>query len=355
MSDQFANLKMKRIIIHQIFERNESREMQQPRYNSTLSILDSTALSVLQARITDVLGHNSHSIELEVVRTSPSDVFSIATRMIYADEQGFISESKKAADKLAEAQTTRTIPGGILVVFNGTVGPSNDNCVGFIKAEIHEGFSVEQSSTDLLLKFLTDLCLTPQQKLYKIGIFIEKVKPESSETHRIPQEFKVFVYDQNMNTNTTSGAALYFYEVFLGCAFSPSAKKLTMDFYYHTKDFIDQLPLHDEEKVDLHSALYSYLKVSQSNVVDTTEFGDQYLTPEQKDDYCSFMEQNEFPTNAVPKDITLIQSKLRKRKIVFSSNVSLTAPSDNFNDLVQIMGHEGSKTLLKIEGFISEQ
>jgi len=355
MSNQFANLLINRVIVHQVFERTETREIQIPRYNNSLANLDTNALIILQNRIIDVLGHNSHSVEMEIVRTPDGDTFSIAAKMLDTDDQEFILKSQNIAYRLAEAQTARNIPGGVVVVFDGTVGSNSDRYIGFIKAEIHEGFSLRQNSEQLLLELLSDLCLTPQQKLYKIGMFIEKESATEPNAPRTAEQFNAYVYDQNMNVTTTAGAAIYFYESFLGCKFSPSDKRWTMDFHSHTKDYIDNLNVPDEKKVELQSALHSYLKVSQSNVVDVSAFGDEYLTPEQKDDYCSYMEANEFPSHAVAKDISLIQNKLKKRQITFSSNVSLSAPSDNFDELVEIIGHEGTKTTLRIEGFIKGQ
>lgn len=355
MSNQFANLHINRIIIHQIFERDDNREIQQPRYNDLLTVLDPTASSVLQNRIIDVLGHHSHSVEMEIVKADEVDTFGIMAKMLDSNEIDFIERSKSIAYRLAEAQTSKNIPGGVVVIFSGTVGAASNRYIGVIKAEIHEGFSLRETAEQLLLYFLSNLCLTPQQKLYKIGMLIELEHSQNLTTTRTPDEFKVYVYDQNMNVSTTAGAAFYFYGTYLGCRFSPSDKKFTLDFYNHTKEFIDVLPIEDEEKVDLQSALYTYLKTSQSNVVDVTEFADQYLSPEQKDEYCERMESSEFPTHAISKDLSLIQTKLKKRRITFSSNVSLSAPSDNFDELVQIVGKEGTKTTLRIEGVIKEQ
>ena len=46
----------------------------------------------------------------------------------------------KYADKLADAQQAKNLPGGILVVFSGTVGPASHPFVGVIKAEKQSGF-----------------------------------------------------------------------------------------------------------------------------------------------------------------------------------------------------------------------
>lgn len=138
MSNQFTNLLINRIIVHQIFERNENREIQEPRYNTSLTSLDPSALSILQNRIIDVLGHNSHSVEMEIVKIAVSDTFGIAAVMLDADDEEFILKSQSISYKLAESQTARNIPGGVVVVFDGTIGSDSNRYLGFIKAEIHE-------------------------------------------------------------------------------------------------------------------------------------------------------------------------------------------------------------------------
>jgi hypothetical protein len=66
MSVSFANLVIEKIILHQIYERNEAREIVAPFYSQTLTNLDVRGLNVLQERIVDALGNNSHSIEMNI-------------------------------------------------------------------------------------------------------------------------------------------------------------------------------------------------------------------------------------------------------------------------------------------------
>ncbi len=356
MTSDFRNLKIQRMIVHKIFKRDENGQIVEPVYNNGLSKeLDSVGKSELQNRIITALGSNSHSIEMNISNLETGTTPDILTQMLYSNEQDYVSKSKKVAYKLAEAQYTRNIPGGVVVIINGTIGSDNNNFILVIKAEVHGGFCIEKKNENLVMDFLKNLLLTPQQKLYKMGIFIETNKPPNVTANRSPDEFKVFVYDHYLTKNETRNAAVYFYQVFLGCSIYPTAKKLTRDFYNNTKNFIISLPIDDEKKVDLHEALYSYLKVSQRNIIRTKDFAEEFLKQEHRDDYLNYMKNNNFPEQSVEKDLTFLANKLKRRKLKFSSGVRLSAPSDRFKELVNVAGFSNGKTMLEIEGKIEEQ
>lgn len=355
MNIQFANFRMNKIIIHQIFERSDDREVIEPKYNSELTHLDRDGLCALQERIITALGNNSHSIEMNVYNHAEGSTYQTLTKMLDDSTDVFIANSKQLARRLAEAQTSRKIPGGILVIFGGVIGPQSQRVIGVIKAEIHAGFTIDVTSTSMVLKFLSDLLLTPQQKLYKIGMLIETSSSAQPAELRQPGDFKVFIYDQNMTSAETSKAALYFYDSFLGCSIAPTNKKLTQDFYVHTKKYIDSMTVPDEDKVELNMALHSYVKTSLSNTISVSDFTDQYIQLEFRDEYNNYMESNKFPSSAIIKDIEFIKNKLKTRKLKFSSNISISGPSENFTDLIEILGYEDRKTTIKIEGRIMEQ
>jgi len=356
MNFQFANLNIEKIIVHQIFVRNEAREIVEPKYNDEFSVLDTQGLDELQKRITKAIGNDSHCIEMEVSNFNENSTFQCTAKLISSKDEEFIKISKELTYKLAQAQASRIIPGGIVVIFKGTIGEKSDNCIGIIKAEKHGGFSVTETLTKLLFEFLSNLLLTPQQKLYKIAMFIERNEPSSIDVSRRPDEFKVYVFDHNMNKSETKEAALYFYETFLGCSIHHSNRKLTKDFYTNTRTYINSLDVEDEKKVDLVNALHTYLKVDQSNTIQTSDFANKYFDNEDiKDEYISFMEEQKVPTHAIPKDLTFIKRKLRRRKINFSTKVSIIAPSDKFNDLVKVIKVENDKTTIEIDGHIEKQ
>lgn len=354
MGSQLVNLRIDRIIAHQVFKRTETRDIVPPKCSNELTQLDPSGLNTLQERIIGALGDDSHCIEMTIVNDGPDSVYQICSHLLESSEDTFKSLSNALVNKLARSQTSRRIPGGIVVIFTGLVGNEDHKYAGIIKAELHGGFSINEDDNTLLLQYLSDLLLTPQQKLYKIAMVIEINRTNNPEL-RTPDDFKVLVYDHNMTRTETRQAAQYFYESFLGCTFSPSNKKLTSDFYYNTKEFISSIEQDDETKLDLNTSLYTYLKVSQSNVIKLSEFADQYLQPEFRDNYQNFMTARGLPAHAVTKDLTYLRHKLRRRSLRFTSKVKISAPSDHFDELVNIRGRENSKTIVAIEGQVERE
>jgi hypothetical protein len=229
-------------------------------------------------------------------------------------------------------------------------GYQNSKFIAIVKAELHGGFSIQEEIDQLVLKFINDLLLTPQQKLYKVAIFIEK--PRSQDKPIDSDDFLVLVYDHNVIRYETKQAARYFYSTFLGCEIAPSDKKLTRDFFMSTKEFIDEFIVDDEFKLDLNTALHAYLKVDQASVINVADFATRYLQESLRDRYLEFMMVKGFTENSTPKDITYIKNNLRQRNLKFSSDVKIVAPSDNFKNVINIVGKEYDNTIVQIKGHL---
>jgi len=116
---------------------------------------------------------------------------------------------------------------------------------------------------------------------------------------------------------------------------------MTKRFFEHTREFIKNLDVPDEQKSDLLTGLYAYLKIDQSPSIEIGTFSNQYLAPDLKDDYATFMRTHNFPMIAVSKDTSDIQAALRNRRLTFSRNIQLIAPPDAFEELVQVRSIDG--------------
>lgn len=332
----FANLNLGRTIIHEVFTRDENRNLVAPRYGGKLVTLGPRALDALRNRIITAMGRASQSVEMEISRTGPGSMLALTRDLLGADDQNFIAKSRSVADQLASAQLGRNIPGGIVVVFSGEIDHPAKRLVGIIKAEPQNGFTRTQKDGILDLQFLEDLILTPQAKLYKIGVFVE-VDPAKAAGTKPTDGFKAFIYDDGMTASNRDAAAQYFYDGFLGCTFPESSARLTKEFHSLTKEFIRDLDIPEEDKSDLHTGLYTYLKVDQVQTVQVAAFAQSYLVNDHmRDAYEAFMTLRKFPTNAVSKDLTDVAPHLRQRKVRFRSDIRLTAPADTFEQLVQM-------------------
>ncbi len=319
------NLRVRRLVLHEVFRRTDDHKLVPPRYGAQLVQLPPDAMEAFRTRITDTLGSASQSMGMVVRETGPGSAFDIASELVDAADPEFIDKSSGLADLLARAQLSRNVPGGILAVFDGTAGAPARRILGIIKAETHSGFRRHVSAGVIQVEFFRDLFLTPQTKLYKIGMLCE-----------CTGEWEATVYDSHLSASNRDGAAKYFYDNFLGCAIPENSARLTKQFFEKTRDFIKQSDLPGEEKADLVTSLYTYLKVDQTPTVEVSAFANSYLAPDLRDEYRGFMGRQRFPMNAIAKDIGEIQNALRLRKITFSNSIRLTAPPEAFGAMVTV-------------------
>jgi len=351
-----VNFQVQRVIAHQVFARDPDRRVISPRCSTGLTRLEPSGRLALQERLVSALGDNSHAVEMSVSKAETGSTFQKAARCIEGSDAVFTASSRDLAVALADAQSSRTIPGGVVLITSGISGRDGRRFVAVVKAETDDGFVSKTVGEEVSFEFLPSLFMTAQQKLYKIGFFLEtKRMLATGDRMRDPADFLVLVYDHNMTAKETQGAALYFYEAFLGCCATPSSAALTRDFYFKSKKFIDTTSLiPDADKLDAHGALYTYLKVDQRHTLSASEFASRYLSGKVRDAYRTHMREEEFPTTAVNKDLSYLARVLRRRRHTFTSEVSISGPAERFAELVKIMPDDGSDhTLVRIAGRLS--
>lgn len=339
----FENLTIGRLIIHEIFARGADKALVPPNYGAQLLVLPQDARDALQARITNALGRSSHGVEMSIREIGADSTWHKAKEII--ESQGndvqFINLSQSIASKLAAAQSNRTIPGGIVVVIEGTSGNPAKSFMCVIKAEPHGGFTKRQANGNLTLEYIRDLILTPQAKLYKIGAFV-RVDSAAATAQQPTDGWKAFLFDDLITQGNKLSAAQYFYEGFLGLEFPSNSAFQTKQFHALTKDFIRNANVDSEQKIDLLNALTTYLKTDQAGTIQVEAFSSTYIGDAAlQDAYTAYMVQKEFPTTAIHKDLSEVQSQLRLRKLTFSHDIKLTAPSDQFENYIRIESIDG--------------
>lgn len=346
----FSNIFIERIVIHEIFRRDENRKIITPRYGDSLSELGEDGIDVLEERIINAIGKDSRCMEMEIEKIESTSCAAIVSNLLDLDDKAYIEKSKKIADKLADAQTSMKIPGGVVVVIQGTCGSEETKrFICIIKAEIHSGFTRNE---EYILTYLSDLLLTPQQKLYKIAVFLEK---DDNSNDKLDEKFNLVIYDQNMKKSDTNEAATYFYQTFLGSKFKRNSKIKTRDFYDFTKKHINSLNISDEDKFSLNMALYSYIKTPNESI-SVDEFATTYLNENLIDDYKIYMNNNNIPEICFKKNTAYIDSKLKQRRIKFTNEISVSGPANEFNEKIIIKESEDENiTILEIRGKIREQ
>ena len=355
------NLTIDRVVMHEVFQRKDGPNVVTPSYGKDLEILDAKALSHFAKRITDALSAQSKSIEMRIVKTSDESVVGTARQLVLAGNADFADISSHVADALADAQKSRGIPGGMLLVFDGKVGADCKPFVGVIKAEMQSGFQRRLAAAKVVTEFLENIFLTPATRLYKLALFISESAAVTAATR-----WRCFVFDSNITAARRENAAVYFYDGFLGCAFPENGKYETAKFFDLTREFVRTSVNDRDLRRDLGDALFAFVKVDQAPTFTSQQFGDTYLPPELRDPFNKFLEAKKFPTSrAVVRDISDMGSRLRRRKYKFGPDIEFSASPDAIrNGTVKIEdvpaedvtdGETGNWTRITVRRQVTEQ
>lgn len=327
----FENLVVSRIVIHEVFKRRPGNQITQPHLATQMATLAAGAMDVFRTRVTDAIGSASQSMAMDILPPTADSAIRAALKLNEeTDVAGFVATSTWFPNKLTQVQTSQQYPGGIVVVFDGTVGHPARKFVGIIKAEMSSGF---RPTDTMQIDYIEKMFLGDQTKLYKIGVFVRPA--QDPPTNQFPGGWEATVYDRNI-LGDRGAAARYFYGEFLGCEIPPDAASLTRQFFNLTRKFIKTAPLDDEEKIDVYQALHTYLKADQAPTIQVATFSDRFFPAPVRNLYSEFMAAEQFPTNAIAKDTSEITKQLERRRISFARGVQLTGTAEAFDDYVKV-------------------
>lgn len=353
-----SNIAIGEIASHRVYARAANKVAKPPFLNDKLLNLPAEGIEALQKRLTSSLGSRSHGVELSIESTGPKSFLQIAAHTLaQSGAAGFVENSKQLASMLATAQASTSGLAGMVFVLRGRIGNTPRRFVAVIKAEVHDGFGSGDGGDEADVKYLTDLALTPSQRLYKVGLLLEQTPSLVQEIGDYPvSNYRAFLFDHLITATETKAAAAYFYSGFLGMDIQKSSKKLTQDFFEYTTRFIQSSPLSDEERWDLREALRVELR-STSPVLSVDGFAtDHFENEDLRDEFVQFMEAQSFPMNAVVKDVEYVRAKLRRpRKMNFSSGVKIIIPADADRGVVDVLERTDEMSTVVIRGAFSEE
>lgn len=330
------NLNIDEVIYHRVHQRLLDKKLIAPTYGTTVFSLSGDGLDVFRDRIIGALGTDAKSVTMQIDSYDEGSALALARKVSTAGSKDeFALHTRALANKLANDQDQPNWPGGLLVVFRGSAGVPSRKVVGIIKAETDGGFQ----PVEVGLEYLKNLFMTRESKLYKIGFFWNG----GDDNDELPGGWVSHVYDSHMTMANRDAAAHYFYGRFLGCSLPLNAARLTKSFYHAARRFINETGLSDEDKSDLFTSLYTYMKVDNTPTIHTATFASQYLPDRVRDAFSNYMKENDFPENAVPKDISEIQGVLKKRKVKFPGDILLTAPPDVYQRMVEVSTIDGDE------------
>jgi len=332
----FVQLNIDKIAIHQVFPRGEDGKEIPPGKGTELIKFDNDALSDFKQRIYNSLGYDSSAVEMVITDNKSGGTPFYIDNLCDCDEKNFITTSYEIAKNLSKAQTRRGISGGIIVIFSATYQYNKLPFVGIIKADLYSGYEkkLDASTGIISLKHVKELLLTPSTRLYKSAGFFKREGLDNDSS--LAQKWIVHISDYQIDKSDGKAAAQYFYQTFLGCDYPLSSARTTKAYFELACGFINKMNIPNEERSDLHNVLYAQLKSGKSQKIDPMAFAGAYMSTDDIDNFRNHLEDANFQVAPFIKDIEYITSKLKNRRVKFSKNIRISAPSEIFEEFVTI-------------------
>ena len=348
MQLDLSNMTINKVVIHTVPVRTEDRKPGSPIYGKSVIKLPLASAGTFQKRITESLGKSSHGIEVAIEKDDAPSFFNVAATLMHDNDAGFLNSSRVLSGKLADCQANRDLAASKLIIATGICGAGKKRFLVAIKAELSDGFTENANGLD----HLSQLFLTPSQKLYKMAFLSEAVAAAPIGGLFAKENYTAYLFDHLMTALETKSAAHYFYSSFFGASIAESDKKKTRDFFEFTKEFINGSQLSRDDKLDLLDALRIDLK-GNSAIIHVEAFADKYMNELLSDSYVEFMQEKDFPKTAVTKDTDFIKLRLKRRqKMRFGGGVEISAPPDELNNLVKVEKEVAGKTTIVINSTI---
>lgn len=326
-------LKIKRLIVHRIIERVPSQPSATVEPESQIINLDSKAEEILFKRIISAAGKESNAFIMGIKETSDGTFFDYATKLNKAPEKDFVKISVDIAELLAENQKKMGLSGAYLLVIDGYNDITKKSIAIVIKAELQEALKHSNANNQSVIEVLEKVFLSPAQKLFKIGVIIEK-DIDVLDSKIDAKNYVGLLFDSQFRAELTPAA--YFYKDFLGFSIDENDKIQTQRLYDKTDEFIKKHINGYVEKSQYLSYLKNFFLVDKNPLIQPTKFATALFSDEYLLDVFKTEVVDNLPST-FSKDTILIKARLEKRSMRFKNNITISGPEQKFNDSVVVV------------------
>lgn len=323
-------VEFKRTIMHVVHKKTRQNDACVESSEELITLTDEV-LDMIKQRLNTALSKKTRCFEMEIRAINEGSYYDLCNDLSDQDDTEFIDRSIKLANLLAESQNSLKIQGGFFIFIEGVILPSNKPMYIVIKADPQEALSKDDLTGKLTV--LKEIFLSPAQKLYKIGVLVERdeVRNELIEPN---SRYKCFVFDEQFNISD-SMPATYFFDAFLGFSANKNSKIVTKRFYEKASTFINEEFSDESNKREVLVALKSILETSVSPTFDPVKFANDYISDiDIKNNYAVKI-LNEFPVSFT-KDLTLLTGTFKQSNMTFPNKIKITGPAIDFDDCISM-------------------
>lgn len=284
--------------------------------------LDAPRRAFLEEKIRTTLRYKARP----VVEEQATPAANAIRDYLHADEadRDLVATSRHLAEQLYASQPGISPAGVVLVAEMEYAG---SHTLLFAKLDREAGMRSAFVTTDdgqlrVDIDFLQDLFVTDGTKVFKIGVFsLDDIKKDSSLVGTVVDE-----------QSRGHDIARYFMSTFLGCGFSQRPAEQTESFMRGTEDFINSVKVPDAEtKARYTTALLGALQ-SQAKDISVVKFATDYLDPTDRDAFVATMQERGLSQGLIRKDLSLVESRLKRVQIETEHDVFIMAPPKRLED-----------------------
>lgn len=341
MRPEIRDLTITELIVHDVPSRlarkilRETPDIQeeQPVFSQIPSTITQEISSFFHGKIASTIGSTD---SIDIVFTDQSQIKDLIEEYFICDVRKRVDISQEIAQHLFEIQNAQN-SGGLLLFILCECG--HNKIISILKVEREEGVRVRQQTTNGLMaldiQHISDLILSKKTKLFKIVMYYYE-----------NGEIKGILCDKQRGYGSKEVADFFLCD-FLGCAHAEEPQIQTKRFFEASQRFINLILSSSELKGELLSHLISEL-LDQRHILNPTDFARRALAPEYQDDYIAFLNENNSPLTSFPKNITMIESKLKQVRYEFTSGVKVMGSHEAFNSVASVSDLENGQTKMEI-------
>ena len=277
------------------------------------SPLDDDLKIYFQSRIAESLRLAAFPVIANPDRTSPTP--ALVHELFARQGSTFVDVSKAIATHLFEAQAKVRSSPGLLVSAMGDVddGPS----LAILKLQKQEGVNVERSGKEgeetYNVEHLRRLMLTNDTRVFKVAMF-------GSDGVTDPEAVYALVSDKQRYSSPDKRMANFFLQEFLGCRLRDDPAQTTSACFLRGEQYFNDRVADPEKRARYHRAWVTEF-TSQADQLAPKRFAENQLDETDRPGFLDFLKSGNASTTQFPKELDLIESRLREEEYVLESGI----------------------------------
>jgi hypothetical protein len=335
-SQQLTTLQIRHLIIHDVPNPRLSPG-QGPTLSETESELDEPRIRHLKNRLVSAIGSRSAYDIMFLEDTSSPLPGTVRTFTHRFNPEGFVQRSQELARHLHDLQFG-SISSGLLAVMDAAIG--GRSAVVILKIERQEGIHLELAERNgrptFALEILDNLVLTEGTRLFKAAVF-QRTGPGDN-------DFDAAACDSQKPVSTADDVAKFWLR-FLGCTVSERPRVRTERFFGTVINFANEVVTDGVERNTLYEHLVSEMK-SQRRTLSPRSFMEDYVPADLRPAFRQYFESKNVPMTQFSKDLQDINNQLKRRTLITTRGVNITAPVNEDGNVEEGLVQVGEEQII---------